>query len=112
MDSALIKLSIERLLEKVERLEQENLELIQRVNVLENVEHSESEKGEAVQKQNAMQNVLLDTKEVLKILGISYNTLQAIVRKKVLVPIRINQRRVRFTRKSLTNYINSLSERG
>lgn len=109
MNIALIQLSMERLLEKVERIEKENTELKERIQTLEKRENSECKKVEVIQEGEDMKPMLLDTKEVLKILGISYNTLQAIVRKKILLPIRINERRIRFTRKSVTEYINSLS---
>ena len=106
MDSALIKLSIERMFEKVECLEAENIELKKRVLEL------EKNKGSEVLQFNtesAKEDVLLDTKEVLSILGISYNTLRAIINNKLINPIRLNQRRIRFSKKAIYAYIESKS---
>lgn len=54
-------------------------------------------------------NELLNTKEVLQKLGISYNTLQNIVRTGAIKPLRISPRRVRFTLASINKYITGLS---
>jgi len=103
MDLALIKLSLERLLEKVENLESQRTTLELRVRSLE-------AKNTSISKDTSTeQGELLDTKEVLKILGISYNTLQAIVRKNLIHQIRINQRRVRYSKKGIYEYIFSQS---
>ena len=105
MDLTLIKLSLERLLEKVEQIEAENTELNKRV--------SELEKKQESSKQHVIEplrdDVLLDTKDVLHILGISYNTLRAIIHKNLIVPIRINQRRIRYSKKAIYAYIASKS---
>lgn len=106
MDVALIKLSIERMLEKVELLETENLELKKRVLVLE----KKSSSNNVPQYHDPIkEDVLLDTKEVLRILGISYNTLRAIINKKLIAPIRINQRRIRYSKNAIYTYIQSKS---
>jgi predicted DNA-binding transcriptional regulator AlpA len=108
MDTALIKLSIERLLEKVEFLERENIKLKERIQLVENRKELKSNEIEVVQEQ---EDILIDTKEVLHILGISYNTLRAIVRKNLILPIRINQRRVRYSKKAIKEYIKSRTTR-
>jgi predicted DNA-binding transcriptional regulator AlpA len=105
MDFALIKLSIERMFEKVEHLESENVRLNERVLKL--------EKNTSTVVQNSVEtykeDVLLDTKEVLSILGVSYNTLRAIIKNKLIAPIRINQRRIRYSKKAIYAYIESKS---
>jgi len=103
MDLALIKLSIERLLEKVERLESDNSQLKKRIELLE----SHIPTHEVIKFDKSEEDTLIDTKEVLHILGISYNTLRAIVRKNLILPIRINQRRVRYSKKAIKEYIES-----
>lgn len=100
MELTLIKLSMERILEKVEILEERNHTLESRIAVLE----AEGECQNSVDSA-PLQDELLDTKEVLRILGISYNTLQVIVRKGMIKPIRINQRRIRFASGDIQNYI-------
>ena len=107
MDSALIKLSIERLLEKVERLEKENSELKQRIEAVENKAPLEQKENTVIEIVQEREDVLIDTKEVLQILGISYNTLRAIIRRKLILPIRINQRRVRYSKKAIREFIES-----
>lgn len=91
-------------MQKVEWLEKQNEKLNERVKALQqNYEVAISSTAEQIR-----EDVLMDTKEVLELLGISYNTLQAIVRKQLIKPIRINQRRVRYSRKGILAYINSM----
>jgi len=49
----------------------------------------------------------MDIKEVQTKLGICYNSLSKLVKQGILKPIRINQRRIRFLRKSVYEYIQS-----
>jgi len=52
---------------------------------------------------------LLSTKEVEKILGVCYNTLQTnIVSKGLLVPKRISARKIRYSKKELKVYMDNL----
>lgn len=106
MDTALIKLSIERMFEKVERLESENERLSERILELE--KNSSSKVGHNSFETNK-DDILLDTKEVLEILGISYNTLRTIISNKFITPIRINQRRIRYSKHAIYAYIKSKS---
>lgn len=106
MDVSLIKLSLERLLDKVEKLEQDNLDLNNRIDKLEKREDSRIP-SKAVEE--SKEDILLDTKDVLGILGVSYNTLRAIINKKLIAPIRINQRRIRYSKKAIYAYIESKS---
>lgn len=52
--------------------------------------------------------MLLDAKEVQKILGISFNTLYKLVNQGLIKRIKINQRRVRYPRESVNEYIQNL----
>lgn len=106
MDLTLIKLSLERLSEKVAELEQQNTKLKKRFKKMVNQGLLNPVSSESKHEQT---DELLDTKEVLKILGISYNTLREIVRKKFISPIRINQRRVRYSKQAIYAFIDSRS---
>ena len=48
---------------------------------------------------------LLNIKEVLSKLGICYNSLNKLIKQGLIKPIRINQRRIRFSRSSIIQYI-------
>lgn len=106
MNLSLVQLSIERLLNRVESLESENKQLKDRIEQIETKASSSDQETESNQDQ---EDVLIDTKEVLNILGISYNTLRAIIRKGLIHPIRINQRRVRYSKKAVFEFIKSRS---
>ena len=99
----LLKLSLERLMQKVEWLEKQSEKLSTRLKTLQ-----QKYDAAAPTTKQIGEDVLMDTKEVLELLGISYNTLQAIVRKQLIKPIRINQRRVRYSREGILAYINSI----
>jgi predicted DNA-binding transcriptional regulator AlpA len=105
MELTIIKLSLERLLEKMEEMAVENADLKGRV--------LELEKNQGAKNHDCIEpvkeDVLLDTKEVLRILGICDNTLRAIINKNLIAPIRINQRRIRYSKKAIYAYITSKS---
>ena len=50
-------------------------------------------------------NILLDAKEVMEILGISFNSLYKLVKQGLIKRIKINQRRIRYPRESVNEYI-------
>lgn len=52
--------------------------------------------------------VLLNAKEVMVILGISFNTLYKLVKQGMIKRIKINQRRVRYPQSSIAEYIENL----
>ena len=52
--------------------------------------------------------ILLDAKEVMVILGISFNTLFKLVKQGLIKRIKINQRRVRYPQSSIAEYIENL----
>lgn len=108
MELTLIKLSLERLHENVEELKEENKQLKSR---LDKMERQKLEPSVEFQKQTvSLEGELLDTKQVRKILGISHNTLQAIVKKGRLTQRRINGRNVRYLKSEIHSYITSLGE--
>lgn len=108
MDIALIKLSLERLLDKVEGLEKQNRKLKKRIQRLENSDPEASAACEPKQDHDT----LIDTKEVLEILGVCYNTLRSIIKKNLIIPIKINRRRVKYSKQEVLDYIASLRRQG
>lgn len=86
---------VQGLRSEVETLQEEVKELRKELH--------EKQKIEVVQKQD---DELLNTKEVLNYLGICYNTLQSIINKGFIEPIRINRRRVKFSKLAILEYIN------
>lgn len=104
MDNEILMLALNGLKKEVEDLKVELLELkAQLANVKEEpIIPAEKHVG------STMMDELIDTKSVLGILGISYNTLQAIVKKGLLIPLRISPKRIRFTRSNVNRYLKTL----
>lgn len=105
IDVKIFQLAFERLITEVDELKKQNSDLRKDLDELKSQEvklPQEIPKPEPVSSYE-----LLDTKEVLKILGVSYNTLQTIVRRGELKPIRINQRRVRYSKIQIIEFIES-----
>lgn len=100
MDITLIKLAVERLNQELEtmkervRLQEEEILRLKSSRIMETP---------TVVKSN--EDRFIDTKEVQRILGVCYNTLQHIVQKGLLKPIRINQRKIRYSRSSVLQYL-------
>lgn len=105
MGKAIMKLAIERLYQEVELLKKSNADLVQKVAMLEKGSSNLNVNEEIKPKEDE----LIDTKQVLNYLGICYNTLQSIIKKGLINPIRINQRRIRFSKKSVLLYISGLN---
>lgn len=59
-------------------------------------------------KEKSEEDELIDTKQVKKMLGVCYNTLQKIIREGKIKPIKMGPRNVRFWRSSIMNYLNRL----
>lgn len=106
MDLTLIKLSLEKLHENMEAMKLMNKTLLARVNTLEKREGVNFVSPGIVS--TPLEEELLDTKQVRKILGISHNTLQVIVKAGELVQKRINGRSVRYSRSAVREYIKGL----
>ena len=51
---------------------------------------------------------LIDTKEVRKMLGICYNTLQKIILAGKITPIKLGARNIRFWRSAVLNYLREI----
>ncbi len=106
-DLFLLKLALEKLNDKIDKFEAENKELIDRVY---EIERQLSQKVELKldMRKGEFEDKLLDTKQVRKYLGISHNTLQAIVNTGKLIQKRINGHNVRYLKSNIMAYIKSL----
>lgn len=110
MNLTMIKLAVEKLYDDVEKLKLRNKELeLQIKTVSEGTKSITTNSIKANEQSHA--DELMNTKQVQKYLGICYNTLQTIIDKGLIKPIRVSQRRVRFTRRSIQAYINHLQSK-
>ena len=107
MNLEIIQLTIEGLAAKVKDLEKCNQKLIKRIKKIEKGSILSPITSDAEQLE---EDVLIDTKEVLGMLGICYNTLQTIVNRNLLTPIKISSRRLRYSKQAVIDYINSRSD--
>ena len=57
----------------------------------------------------SIKSELLDTKEVLSILGVCFNTLKQLVKKGLIKRVKINERRVRYPKSSILDFIRTTS---
>jgi len=98
----MVKLAIERMNEELEKLkevvqkQQEEIEELKKTKVVETPEAVPIREDE-----------FINTKDVQKILGVCYNTLRQIVQQGLLKPIRINQRRIRYSKRAVLSYLNA-----
>jgi hypothetical protein len=104
----IFQLALERLIDDVAILKEENQRLNQRVESVENKNSMESISSIDDKLKDHRDDVLLDTKEVRKFLRVSHNTLQAIVRSGKLKQIRLNERNIRYSKNELERYVLSL----
>lgn len=102
MNTKLLEFALEGLQKEIEKLKLEMKELKDKVT-------NSNQITPPVIIQTEDESELLDTNEVLKKLGICYNTLQTIIKKGLITPIRVSKRRIRFSKKSIKSYILSLS---
>lgn len=99
MEAKLLELALNNLLDQYQKLKSEVAELREELrglknNVLVPVTESRPQEDE-----------LLNLKQVQELLGICYNSLKKLINKGKIKPIRINERRVRFSRLSILSYI-------
>ena len=110
MNLTMIKLAVEKIYDDVEKLKLRNKELELQIKTIS--DGAKSVTTNSVQVNQQLQaDELMNTKQVQKYLGICYNTLQTIIDKGLIKPIRVSQRRVRFTRRSIQSYINHLQSK-
>jgi len=106
METKLLNLAVGRLSDELEKLKAEVIELkseLARVKSNQSVTQVQSTVPNESDK-----NVLLDAKEVMLILGISFNTLFKLVKQGLIQRIKINERRIRYPKSAITDYIEKL----
>ncbi|TNE56284.1 MAG: DNA-binding protein [Bacteroidetes bacterium] len=97
----IFQLALEQLMNQVEELKEQLEHQKQEIQSLK--ERPQKEVFREKEKDEGLQ--LLDTKEVLQILGVCYNTFQKLVRQGWLTPIRIHRRRVKYSKSELLKFI-------
>ena len=97
----IFQLALEQIMQEVKELKDENKYMKDRLEILESRPRVVAEQIPI----KVEEDVFIDTKEVLSMLGICYNTLQRIIEKGLLRPIRINQRRIRFSKARVMEYL-------
>ncbi len=106
MEISILKMAMEHLQKEVNQLKEKSQELEQQVSVL--LDEKQSSKNTSLKQE---QGDLLSMKQVLSLLGICYNTLQSIIKKGLIFPIHITQRRVMFRSANIQEYIDSQTVR-
>ncbi len=99
MEAKLLELALNNLLEQYNKLKSEVAELREELKGLKN------NVSIPVIESRPQEDQLLNLKEVQELLGICYNSLKKLINKGKIKPIRINERRVRFSRLSILSYI-------
>lgn len=100
-----LKSQIMKLQKEVQKVREELKEVQQEVKVV-SLELSQKLEG---QDEKEILDKLLTLTEVQQHLGVSYNTLQnKIIKKGLLKPKRLSERKIRFSQRELTKYMNSL----
>jgi hypothetical protein len=98
MNTKLLEFALEGLRKEIEKLQVELKELKEKLN-------KQTNREATVVMQSTYESELMDTKEVQQMLGVCYNTLQKIVAKGLLIPIRVGQRRIRYSRTKILEYL-------
>lgn len=101
METKLIQLVLEKLSDEHEKLKEEVKELR---SELKSLRASNSNPGNS-EVAHTEEDELLDYKEVQGMLGICYNSLKKLIDSGQIVPVRINERRIRFSKQSIFHYI-------
>jgi len=98
-----VKLAIEKMCEEIEKLKKIINDQQKRIADLERSKSSGSVTQQVTTKND--DDELLNNEQVKRILKIGKNSLIKLVRDRVLVVIRINERTVRFSKRSIMEYI-------
>lgn len=105
MELKVLMMAFDRLSDEHEKLKTEMNELREEMRKLKNAPTQVTTIAEPAAKEDE----LLDLKQVQAMLGICYNSLKKLISRGLIKPIRINERRVRFSRLSILNYIRTES---
>lgn len=98
MDLKTMEWIVNGLRQELESLQSEVKELKAKLNKLNSSSHKEEKQDDK----------LIDTKEVKKMLGVCYNTLQKIIREGKIKPIKMGPRNIRFWKSSIMTYLRGL----
>lgn len=99
MDTKLLELALNNLLDQQDKLKKEVAELREELRGV------KMNTSTPTTESKPLEDELLDLKQVQKLLGICYNSLKKLINTGKIKPIRINERRVRFSRLSILSYI-------
>jgi predicted DNA-binding transcriptional regulator AlpA len=101
METKILEMAVAQLSEEVDKLKSQlSTVCAQMTELLE---------GTSNQKAIAEDEVLWNYKEVQSKLGICYTSLSKLIKQGLIKPIRINQRRIRFSKISILRYIKEQS---
>jgi len=109
MDTKLLMLALERLSDEHEKLKLEFQEIKREFNSFKNQIQLPIA---SVTNSSPQQDELLNIKEVKGILGICYNSLKKLIDQGKIKPIRINERRIRFSKASILRFIEFETNKG
>ena len=101
MEAKLLELALNNLLDQYQKLKSEVAELREKLSGIKN------NVSIPIIESRPQEDELLNLKQVQELLGICYNSLKKLINKGKIKPIRINERRVRFSRLSILSYIQS-----
>lgn len=110
MDLKFVFLAINQLSSEVEEQKKQIAELQKEVTELK-TNPIVCEVPATSSKKEVLIDELMNTQDVMKILGVSFNTLYKIYKQGLIERIKINQRRIRYTTASVQKYINSQSKK-
>jgi regulator of replication initiation timing len=107
METKLILFTLGKITDEIENLKSRISELSEElVTVKESKQHIPVEAPLQV---DPTKDTLIDTKEVMNMLGICYNSLCKLVKEGFIKRIRINQRRMKYSKTSIINFIQTNS---
>jgi len=102
MELKLLKLAVERLYDQVEKL---NSELDMLKQEMAETRQVTPETVATVPVSTSFADEYMDAKEVQRTLGVCYNTLRKVVNDGHIKPIKINQRRIRYSKADVIKYL-------
>lgn len=108
MESKLLHLAVNSLSNEVDSLKNQLAELHREFARFKSIYGGNSTPNPTPEQIEKGKTVLLDAKEVMVILGVSFNTLYKLVKQGMIKRIKINQRRVRYPQSSIAEYIENL----
>lgn len=108
METKLLHLAVNSLSNELDNLKTQLAELHKEFARFKNTQGVNQNPNPTLEQIEKGKTILLDAKEVMVILGISFNTLFKLVKQGLIKRIKINQRRVRYPQSSIAEYIENL----